>query len=403
MVKLYSQLKRVLRQVVRPSPPPYSTQCVSLEPDGESRGRVLIAYILQPFLQSPGSPVPTSHTHFMESVLIARAWLAEGFAVDVIDYRNPDFVPTVGYDYFVSARKHLKIVAERLGPACRKIAHFDTSHFAVNNRAAFQRLVELQLRRGVCLPASIRVIESNEAVEAMDIGVVLGNSVTAATYAYGGKPLHCLPVPAIESSTWNRDKQFDDCRGRFLWLGSRGLVHKGLDLVLEAFADMPDMHLTVCGPLDQEPEFCRLYHRELSLPNVHAWGWVDVASAEFRELAARSLALIYPSCGEGQAGAVVNCIQHGLIPIISRESGIDVDGFGEVLSECSATAIRDTIGRLNSEPDEELRRRSLAAMSHAESHHRYDAYTVRYRQILATIRANSKVDGSARVAPGPAQ
>ena len=346
---------------------------------------MLIAYILEPFLQDPGSPVSTSHTHYMESVLMARTWLAEGFAVDVIDYRNSEFVPAVTYDYFVSARKHLKRVGERLSIGCRKIAHFDTSHFAINNRAAFQRLVELQQRRGVSLPASIRLIESNEAVEAMDVGVVLGNAVTAATYAYGGKPLYGLSVPAIDQFAWTSDRRFEECRSRFLWLGSNGLVHKGLDLVLEAFAEMPDVHLTVCGPLDREPDFCRLYQRELSLPNVHPWGWIDVASRAFRELALRSLALIYPSCAEGQAGAVVNCIQVGLIPIVSRESGIDVDGFGEILPECSPAAIRSAVRSLASQSDEQLRGRTLAAVRRAEGHHSHNAYTARYRQILATI------------------
>ena len=35
------------------------------------------------------------------------------------------------------------------------------------------------------------------------------------------------------------------------------MVHKGLDLVLEAFAGMPEYHLTVCGPVAKEKDFER--------------------------------------------------------------------------------------------------------------------------------------------------
>ena len=74
-------------------------------------------------------------------------------------------------------------------------------------------------------------------------------------------------------------------RGRFLWIGSQGLVHKGLDLVLEAFARMPDLHLTVCGPIREEPAFEAAFRRELyATPNIETLGWVDIASPAFADL-----------------------------------------------------------------------------------------------------------------------
>ena len=38
-------------------------------------------------------------------------------------------------------------------------------------------------------------------------------------------------------------KDFEVCRPHFMWLGSRGFVHKGLDVVLEAFSEMPELAL----------------------------------------------------------------------------------------------------------------------------------------------------------------
>ena len=62
-------------------------------------------------------------------------------------------------------------------------------------------------------------------------------------------------------------------------------MHKGLDLVLEAFARMPELHLTVCGPIHEEPAFEAAFRRELyETPNIETLGWVDIASPAFAEL-----------------------------------------------------------------------------------------------------------------------
>ena len=61
------------------------------------------------------------------------------------------------------------------------------------------------------------------------------------------------------------------------------MVHKGLDLVLEAFAATPELQLTVCGPVDRERNFNDFYRRELyRTPNIRTVGWIDVAGREFR-------------------------------------------------------------------------------------------------------------------------
>ena len=125
-----------------------------------------------------------------------------------------------------------------------------------------------------------------------------------------------VPNPSAVSYPWFEDKDFAAARTRFLWIGSRGLVHKGLDLVLEAFARMPEVHLTVCGPIHEEPAFEAAFRRELyETPNIETLGWVDIASPAFAELLKRTVALVYPSAAEACCGTVVNSMQAGLIPV----------------------------------------------------------------------------------------
>ena len=308
-------------------------QCVSLKTEQSRRGNVLLAYIVEPFLLKAGESPSRSHTHHTESLLIAQVFLERGYDVDIIDYRNGSFKPGKDYHYFVSARTNFVKLAERLKEDCIKIAHLDTAHFVFNNAMAYRRLLELQQRRGIT-STSIRVIEHNYAVEHADYLTMLGNQFTQSTYSFAGKPVFPLPVPTPNTFAPRKDKDFTACRKRFLWLGSGGLVHKGLDLVLEVFRETPEYQLMVCGPLDapSEKEFVQAFRRELyETPNIQAIGWVDVGSEQFEKIANSCAALIYPSCSEGQAGSVITCLQAGVIPLISYESGVDVDGFGTIL------------------------------------------------------------------------
>jgi glycosyltransferase involved in cell wall biosynthesis len=91
---------------------------------------------------------------------------------------------------------------------------------------------------------------------------------------YAKKPLFPVPIPSACMYPWSESKDFDACRRNFLWFGSGGFIRKGLDLVLEAFAGMPEYHLTVCGPIEEERDFQQAFAKELyDTPNIHTLGW----------------------------------------------------------------------------------------------------------------------------------
>ena len=147
------------------------------------------------------------------------------------------------------------------------------------------------------------MIELNEAIENADYAVTYGNQFTLDTYRYAQKPLFRIPISTCAVFPWPENKNYGASRSNFLWFGSEGLVHKGLDLALEAFAEMPEHHLYVCGPLQKEKDFIKAYYKELyETPNIHAVGWVDVDGPEFMGIVNKCLGVVYPSCSEGQRG-----------------------------------------------------------------------------------------------------
>src|SRR5262249_606408 len=154
-----------------------------------------------------------------------------------------------------------------------------------------------------------------------------------------------VPMSTPVLYPWPKDKDWEACRKRFIWFGNHGFVHKGLDLVLEAFAEMPDYHLIVCGILKYEKEFVEAFYKELyQTPNIHTIGWVDTSSPEFVELGNSCVGTIYPACSEGGSGSVIHCMHAGIIPIISYECGVEVhDDFGVLLRSCSIEEIKESI------------------------------------------------------------
>ena len=368
--------------------------------DPGPRGRVLISYILDPFFLSSGVEVPYSHTHFWECFQMARTFAAEGFGVDVIRWTNRRFVPRRPYAVCIDVRLNLERLAPLLNPDCLKIMHVETAHPSYHNQAQLRRREALAARRGVELPA-YKLIEANRAIEVADEATVLGNEFTMGTYAFAGKPMHRIPISCPQAYPAPEEKDFARAARHFVWFGSDGFVHKGLDLALEAFAGLPDFHLTVCAPIGRERAFQAAYYRELyRTANIRTAGWVDTGGARFRAICAGAAALIYPTCSEGGGGSVIHCMHAGLIPVVPFEASVDLSPeYGVLLEDVSVEGIRDAVRRLAARPPAELRATALAAHQWANRRHTREAFAAAYRRV---VRQWIRRIGQPGTAPAPA-
>jgi glycosyltransferase involved in cell wall biosynthesis len=364
-----SMLSAVHETVIELTPKGEGKSQGKSQAESQVKGRVLLAYIIDPFLLADGAAPSNAHTHHWESWQIAQSFLDRGYAVDVISYQNQWFVPRKSYDVLFAARTNFHRLALAMPPHCRKVVHLDTAHWLFNNTAAYRRLLDVQQRRKVTL-YNPKMVEVNWAIEHADLCTVLGNDFTLDTYRFANKPLHRVLISAPEVYDYPEARDIGTARQHFMWFGSSGFVHKGLDLVLEAFAGMPDCHLHVCGPFADEPEFMQAFHDEMfNHPNIHAEGWVDVASERFRELCRQSIAVVYPSASEGGGGSVISCMHGGLIPVVSRETSVDIGEFGLQIGGFTVEAVRSSVRDLLALPADELDRRARAAWNHARNRH----------------------------------
>ena len=385
--KWWRRLRRVDRRVV------------TLPPQGEERGRVLFSYILDPFLAPSEDDIPYWHTNYWESYTMAHAFAEAGYRVDCISWTNDRFQPTESYDVLVDVRLNLERLAPLVGEETLKVFHIDTAHHSFHNRAQLERLDRVRRERGVSLHRR-KPLPENRGIEVADCATVLGNEFTQETYAFAGKPLFRIPISVPAHYPWPGSRDFGPARKRFLWFGSSALVHKGLDLVLEAFAGMPELELTVCGPVRKEGHFEAAYWQELyRTPNIHTEGWVDVAGDRFRQILASSVGVVYPSCSEGGGGSVLSCMHGGLIPVVGYESSVDVAAdYGVVLQQATVEEIRRAVRQLASRPVAELEAMARRAFEHAREHHTREAFQCEYRRFVRRL-----VDGSWQQGPGPAE
>jgi glycosyltransferase involved in cell wall biosynthesis len=380
------ELKWAFEKSLKPELKGPDFRVASLKPEGTPQGNVLISYVIDPFFLADGQPVNNTHSHYWESLQMAKTFLELGYCVDVINYQNLDFQPEKEYVVLIDSRFNLQRLAPVMHRHCAKIMHIDAAHMLYHNAAEARRLLELQQRRGVTLRPR-RWEMPNLGIEHADCATILGNQFTMSTFRYANKPLYRVPVSVPTLYPWPKGKDFHTCRKNYLWFGSGGMVHKGLDFVLEVFAAMPDYHLTVCGPVQAEEDFVAAYHKELfAAPNIRTVGWVDVDSPQFVEICNSCVGLVYPSCSEGGGGSVIQCMHAGLIPIVSYESSVDIlEEYGVLLKESSVEQIRNSVTRVSSLPQRELERMAHNTWDFARRNHTRERFAEEYRKVVSKI------------------
>lgn len=351
---------------------------VHLHPKGKTKGYVLISYFTYPFLTD--KPL-TGHTNYWEVRQMAKEFLDRGYAVDVIDSSNSSFKPKKAYSVCIDTHGNLERFAPLLQKECIKVFHTTTSHWLFQNTASYKRSYDLLKRRGAALGPE-RLLPPSTTIEAADIVLLLGNDATESTYSYANKEIFRISISAVFSFPSPQTKDFASVRNNFVWLGGAGAIHKGADLVLEAFAQEPKLSVSMCGKY-LYPEFEAVYRKELhDTANIQSIGFVDLNGKVFEDIRSSSAFLIYPSCSEGQAGSVVAAMHAGLIPIISKHCGVDVGDFGFVLKENTIEEIREIINQVAALPEAELKRRSHDAWAYAQKHHTKEQFTMRFSHFV---------------------
>ncbi len=328
-------------------------------------GRALLYYKTDP-LVFKNVKNDFSHTNNWEIFEIVKILNELGFVVDIID-RTVDIQRLKlkdEYTVFIGAAagdsgKYYAEICEMI-PSAKKIFYAlglepNLSNEYMNKRYEYfsQRHPDSTVQRRR-IRANIDIEKSMKKTDAI---FCVGNSFTQNSFKKFNKPMYRIQIsssPKLSSDTNQITKR---SQNKFLYFGGNGNIVKGLDLVIEAFSKLPEFELHIGAP-DWEKDFNTVYKEIIDeSPNIHFHGFLDINSSLFEKITSECGYVILPSSSEGCATSITACMRRALVPIITKETGVDLGDFGYSIDDIRIEKLREQITEIaNSDKNEFLRR-----------------------------------------------
>jgi glycosyltransferase involved in cell wall biosynthesis len=347
--------------------------------------KALVSYLVTPLLPASKKRDQMVFSNLGIAQYIPRALNELGYEVDVVPWDDMEWLPQQHYDIYVG---HGGINFEHISRSLPKETvqiYFSTGIYwrEFNIREA-RRIYNLALRRGYLLTPDRAIKFSEEFANQTAAGIIcLGNQ--NAIESYGQFPL----VIGINNAVYNidftglADKDFNCGRQHFLFFSGGGNIHKGLDLLLEAFAGT-DLHLHICQTLD--PAFAKIYKDELTRnTNIHIYGTIPMRSTAYEALVTQCNWVISATCAEGQPGATLECMGYGLIPVLSSSDNIDLEDFGIFLPLDNIDEIRKVILHAAKMDTDECEKRAILTAAAIREKYSPEKFNINFKNAVQKI------------------
>lgn len=348
--------------------------------------RVLISYVLNSF----EGKIDLAHSNRFEVLYIAKTFDAMNYIVDIVmhnsDVLSNNIFNNLTYEIVFGIEPNFLIAVKKFSPKY-SIYYATGSHYEFQNTAELERIRAIKKRKGVDLKPR-RQINPHNSYEKADFILGILNDKNSTTYHNYATKLLNLPISIYNPFAYPSIKNFKNAKSikNYLWFGSNGAIHKGLDLLLEAFSDIIDCNLYVCGGIEEEKDFLKLYKKELfKTKNISYKGWVPINSKIFFDLVIQCQVVILPSCSESINGAVPTCMYSGLIPVITEETGVDVNGCGEIIREPTVQEIKRIISILKLKNETEIELMAYNSFRKSIEKYTIESYSVNLMNNLKTF------------------
>lgn len=263
-----------------------------------------------------------NHSGFVYSLV--QALNEAGYLVDLVDTRE-DFTISRHYDLFVGHGGGCRQIMEQLPegiPIYQYISGLYWKVFEEESDARYDRFFETH---GGKKPELHRrdikhLIDGLELLnEKADVLFTINCPRMIAAYAKHVHKFHFTGLGAYIDPLFKigiEEKNFDEGRKNFLYVGGTGgNLQKGIDLLIEAFADMPDLNLYIYCKVEEELiEHCR---HLLAKPNIHyIYHWrYSPYHEKITDLMKRCNFSVHAPINIGMGTAFMATLGVGLIPV----------------------------------------------------------------------------------------
>ncbi|MEO6550171.1 MAG: glycosyltransferase [Ferruginibacter sp.] len=276
----------------------------------------LLSYIIYPFV----GPILNNHSNHRECLAIAEILKELGYNVDVINWDNNTFIPKKKYDVVIDNHNNLARLSSHLKEA-RKIFHASNAHWLYQNWVEYGRCYQFYVQYGKALVPP-RLMPPGNSAEYCDAISMFGNEFTKTTFGGFSKKITQLPMSVVTEVNL-LPREYLSTRHNFLWINSHGALLKGLDIIIDAFSQLPDFKIFICTDTSRDLDFFESRKQQFKdSPNICLIGWVDTGGITYNNLLQECAWIIGSSFCEGGGGSVLNGMASGLVPLVSRSMSI---------------------------------------------------------------------------------
>ncbi|MDF2184128.1 glycosyltransferase [Grimontia hollisae] len=304
---------------------------------------ILVCYLSDCFLRDISKFKNNSNRH--ECLIIVSALVELGYSVDII-YCNSNLKVDKKYDVILGFGRSFRQACST-NPDAEKILYLTEAHPVVsieNERERIARFNKSYLKKKkASLERSGEYYKENDFDLITDVICMGEKNKSFLENKYPDKNIYEICPTGIDIDFKSIESEFESSsNNNYLWFGSRGVIHKGLDILFEVFDKKKEMKLFVAGVDSNQLKTVFRY-----IPsNIQVLGVLDPLSDDFTKVAKACNYMILPSASEGMSTAAITCMKAGLYPILSESCGSNFDGNAIILSECNGKHIEEVIDDL---------------------------------------------------------
>lgn len=282
---------------------------------------------------------PEEHKYWGASASILAKSLYEVLSeigtVVYIDQKNYNEIKGMDFDLFVGIGSSFYDII--------KLAKVKKSiYFAVNMHPIERNKILKEFVRNENLPYAVfcdrDLVDENtikKSIDNADYILSVGNIVTYNSYIKYGVPKSKIKIInyGIPSANTKATYIRDGSKKNYIYAASEIGLRKGFDIIYDILTNKDiqalDFHIDIVGlPTN------RFYKNKIEIiqnllgSKVSFHGWID--SNQYKNIFLNSDFILFPSLEEGQAGSVLDAISFGIIPLISKNTGIDYSPIGNL-------------------------------------------------------------------------
>lgn len=316
-------------------------QNVNWQPNNSNQKRVLFSYVFSHLFQDIKNA--SYGTRGVECAIMISEFIKNGYCLDLIDCRtNPkeellngkkyDLIFGFGLPFNYLNRKEIN---------ANRVLYLTEKHPQFSRIKEKERLDYYNRRHKKIFDYSrTGLYYKDEDFNNLDSIVYIGDPSDSHLIPVPLPKYSIYPTGLINDNYQSKNRNVSTSKKKFLWFGSLGAIHKGLDLLIDVFKNLPDSTLYIAGLGKLEEKMLPEYRDMKNIINV---GFLKVNSSTYLDIVHCCSFVILPSCSEAMSTGVITCMNHGLIPIITKETGFHFKDFGYELSDFRIETISKTV------------------------------------------------------------